>query len=250
MNNTTICRQCRQAIHHASQSSRPSLRNVSRALSTSSRQQPQDSAPNTTPKTSAHGNTTTTIATLLSKPTWSVRSLLPPADSTPSSTSASSSPQIPPITSITPPALHHLLRLSALPQPTTPAEESSLLQTLNDQLHFVRAIQRVDTTGIKPLRAIRDETARGTAEQTIGLDALREALAQEDVVGHAQRPRRRRGRRQESGKTDSKGMTSGSEKGARGSMRNAEEDWDVLGNASETAGRYFVVRSGGAANTP
>lgn len=159
---------------------------------------------------------------LLEKPTWSVRSLLPPSKPTASS---SPSPEAAGTEEITPQTLAHLLRLSALPPPSDPAEEVSLLATLRNQLHFVRSIQSVDTTGMPPLRAIRDETAAGLREQTIGLDTLKESLGQEDVVGHSQRPRRRR-------------------EGLQGGRKNEAEDWDVLAGAGETAGRYFVVRSG------
>jgi Asp-tRNA(Asn)/Glu-tRNA(Gln) amidotransferase C subunit len=160
---------------------------------------------------------------LLEKPTWSVRSLLPPPGST--SSSSSPSPETAGTEEITPQSLAHLLRLSALPPPSDPAEEASLLATLRNQLHFVRSIQSVDTTGVPPLRAIRDETASGLQAQTIGLDTLKEALDQEDVVGHSQRPRRRR-------------------EVLQGKRKNEAEDWDVLAGAGETAGRYFVVRSG------
>src|SRR6266516_5495727 len=64
---------------------------------------------------------------LLSKPSWSVRSLLPDSQTT-------SSPEV------TPKQLHHLLRLSALPQPSSSEEETKMLQTLSSQLHFVMEI--------------------------------------------------------------------------------------------------------------
>jgi len=105
-----------------------------------------------------------------------------------------------------------------------------MLSTLKSQLLFVREIQSVDTTGVKPLSAIRDETPEGMAELTIGLDTLRDALAQEDVVGHCSRPRRRRARA-----TEAKGQAV---------EKIPEEDWDVLGTAAEKVGRYFVVRTG------
>ncbi|KAK8134668.1 hypothetical protein PG984_006680 [Apiospora sp. TS-2023a] len=113
--------------------------------------------------------------------------------------------------------------------PATPEEEDALLTTLRTQLHFVRSIQGVDTAGVAPLAAIRDEAARGRREQTIGLEALKEALANEDVVGHSRRPRRRRVEQEQQKKEG---------------QRNEAEDWDALAGASETAGRYFVVRSG------
>src|SRR4051812_44154241 len=107
------------------------------------------------------------ISKLLTKPTWSVRSLLP---SPPSSTH---------IPTITPKQLHHLLRLSALPQPSSPSVEASMIATLESQLHFVRAIQQVDTTGVEPLRSIRDETAAGLREASITVERLKDALEKE-----------------------------------------------------------------------
>lgn len=97
-----------------------------------------------------------------------------------------------------------------------------MIQTLQSQLHFVRAIQQVDTTGIEPLRSIRDETAAGLEEETIGLAQLKEALEAEEVRGHCRRPRRK-----QDVLVDTTGV----------------EDWDALATASERAGRYFVVRS-------
>jgi hypothetical protein len=104
-----------------------------------------------------------------------------------------------------------------------------MLATLRAQLHFVRAIQRVDTRGVAPLQAIRDETAAGLREASITLATVRDALAREEVVGRCRRPRRPR---REDG---------GSGEGVVGAE---EESWDVLGCAQEKVGRYFVVRSG------
>ncbi|RDW75692.1 hypothetical protein BP5796_06513 [Coleophoma crateriformis] len=154
------------------------------------------------------------IDKLLSKPSWSVRSLLPPAN--------------PPINGeITPEKLHHLLRLSALPQPKDAEEEASMLETLHAQLHFVRDIQSVDTEGVEPLVGIRDETEAGLERETISLDSpeIMEALRNEVVQGSNKRPRRKR---------DGKLQTQGA------------EEWDVLGTAGRTEGRYFVVNSGKA----
>ncbi|KAH8599349.1 hypothetical protein B0O99DRAFT_483809, partial [Bisporella sp. PMI_857] len=155
------------------------------------------------------------IAALLSKPSWSVRSLLPDASQ-------------PPAQEITPKQLHHLLRLSALPQPSSPAEEQKMLDTLHTQLHFVRDIQGVNTEGIEPLQSIRDETEEGIEAATIGLEDLKEALEQEVFEGRMQRPRRKRG----GGEVEKGGV----------------EDWDVLGAAEDKVetpmGRYFVVRNG------
>jgi aspartyl/glutamyl-tRNA(Asn/Gln) amidotransferase C subunit len=154
------------------------------------------------------------IASFLSKPSWSVSSLLP----TPAQTEAEDS--------VTAKQLQHLLRLSALPPPSSSEEEAKMLRDLKAQLHFVKAIQAVDTTGVEPMQAIRDQTARAKEENVITLESMREALANEEVVGrHHRRIRRRQG-----DVSDAK----------------AVEDWDVLGQAKKRVGRYFVVESGAA----
>jgi Asp-tRNA(Asn)/Glu-tRNA(Gln) amidotransferase C subunit len=154
------------------------------------------------------------IDALLSKPTWSVRSLLP-------------DPAAPPSEEITPEKLHHLLRLSALPLPKSPEEEAEMLKTLHSQLHFVKDIQKVDTEGVEPLQSIRDETEEGFKDITIGMEELKEAFEKEEIKGRNRRPRRRRG-----DVVDTTGV----------------EDWDVFGTASEkvelAGGKFFVVRSG------
>ncbi|KAI8242595.1 hypothetical protein K4K57_011798 [Colletotrichum sp. SAR 10_99] len=152
------------------------------------------------------------IQQVLAQPTWSVASLLPKSDD---SRSTAGEP-------ITRSKLHHLLRLSALPLPETEAEEAAMLRTLHSQLHFVRDVQSVDTSGVEPLRSLRDETTEGIAEATIGLQQLSEALGKEVRFGHKKRPKRQRGN-----KVDTKGV----------------EDWNPLETASRTAGKYFVVQS-------
>jgi hypothetical protein len=102
-----------------------------------------------------------------------------------------------------------------------------MLATLESQLHFVREIQAVNTTGIEPLQSIRDETEEGMQELTIGLDDLKDALAEETIVGRNRRPRRRRVEEVE------------------GMKQNEHEKWDVLGLAERKIGRYFVVDSTG-----
>jgi Asp-tRNA(Asn)/Glu-tRNA(Gln) amidotransferase C subunit len=124
------------------------------------------------------------IAQLLSKPTWSVRSLRPPPLTTPNESAdpaASNSPPRIQDTEITREKLHHLLRLSALPLPKDEKEETSLLQTLREQVHFLSAIRAVDTTDVEPLISIRDETDEGIQARTIGLDDLRPWLELESV---------------------------------------------------------------------
>ncbi|KAJ4356164.1 uncharacterized protein N0V89_004194 [Didymosphaeria variabile] len=144
------------------------------------------------------------------EPTWDVESLLPPEK------------QAPDAPKITSQQLNHLLRLSALPLPKSQEEENKMLSTLSDQLHFVGKIQQVDTMGVKPLRAIRDETAAAEAEQTITLKTLKDALAKEKVIGkHYKRIQR-----------DTTPVDAS----------NAER-WDVLGSAERKQGKYFVVKS-------
>lgn len=96
-----------------------------------------------------------------------------------------------------------------------------MINTLESQLKFVRAVQRVDTTGVEPLRVIRDETPEARQEVTIGLAELQEALGKEVRIGHYQRARR-----------------------VREKIESSAEKWDALGTAGKTAGRYFVVESG------
>lgn len=100
-----------------------------------------------------------------------------------------------------------------------------MLKTLESQIHFVKEIQRVDATGVEPLRSIRDESPAAVQEVTIGLDRLKEALAKEQVVG-----RQRRIRRMQSEKNDR--------------PDGAIWDGNVLGSASKTKGKYFVVETG------
>jgi Asp-tRNA(Asn)/Glu-tRNA(Gln) amidotransferase C subunit len=146
---------------------------------------------------------------LLSKPSWSVASLLPKENA--SDPLEVSSKQ-----------LRHLLKLSALPPPKDDTEEATMLKTLSSQLHFVKEIQKADTTGVEPLQSLRDETAEGEQSAELGLEALKEALAAEDVRGKFHpRIRRRRDR-----------------------MELKKDEWNVLGTAGKKTGRYFVVEGG------
>lgn len=155
-------------------------------------------------------------AAVLSQPTWSVRSLLPDSQDAPVSTDAR----------ITPKQLHHLLRLSALPLPKSPEEETDMINVLQSQLSFVRDIQGVDTSGVEPIRSIRDETDEGFNEATIGVEQLQQALSDEGVFGRRRRPRRQK----------------------NAQSVGPQADWDPLHTASKTSGRFFVVRSGKAKN--
>ena len=93
------------------------------------------------------------------------------------------------------------------------------MRDLEAQLAFVRAVRDVDTRGVEPLRAVRDETAAGARERAVGLDALRPFLAREDVVGHARRPRRRRYGVEGS-------AAAGEGEGEMGLEADAKEGWD------------------------
>jgi Asp-tRNA(Asn)/Glu-tRNA(Gln) amidotransferase C subunit len=151
------------------------------------------------------------IREFLRHPTWSVKSLLP--DPTAAGQQAPT---------VTPKQLHHLLRLSALPQPKDAEEESSMLKTLETQLHFVREIQKVDTTGVEPLVSIRDETPEAVEENTISLADLQEELDAEQKIGM-------HGRVKRVARDDPKAKKA--------------EDWDLFKMAhGKTVGRFFVVR--------
>ncbi|KAI9724218.1 MAG: hypothetical protein M1828_003963 [Chrysothrix sp. TS-e1954] len=153
------------------------------------------------------------IDDFLSKPDWSVRSLLPSEEDVASSTEVTST------------QLHHLLRLSALPPPETPEQEAKMLKDLRAQLHFVKEIQKVDTTGVQPLRSLRDETAAAEEENEISMETLKDAIANEEVVGKYHKRIRR--------------------KQVKSQGPNEAEDWDVLGQAPKKVGRFFVVEGGG-----
>jgi Asp-tRNA(Asn)/Glu-tRNA(Gln) amidotransferase C subunit len=152
------------------------------------------------------------VERLLSNPHWSVESLLPPANQ------SSKEP------SVTVNQLHHLLRLSALPKPKSKEEESEMVLTLSSQLHFVKDVQSVDTSGVEPMRAIRDETVSAENETEITLATLRDALAQEEIVGKYYKRIRRR-QLQPFPPTNPEG-------------------WRPLDHAQSKVGKYFVVDSG------
>ena len=154
----------------------------------------------------SHRPLTRSYSHIPAKPAWTTRSLL---DTT--------TPE-----KVSPAQLSYLLRLSALPQPRDAQEEASLLSDLQSQLRFVKRVQEVDTTGVEPLQAVRDETSAARDETTLGLEQLGETLKDEAILGHYKRPRRARK------EVNTQGV----------------EDWDPLKTASRTSGRYFVVESG------
>ncbi len=161
------------------------------------------------------------------EPCWSVEDLLIPRST---SEAADSLPEVSQKT------LHHLLNLSALPLPQTAAHESAMLATLRSQLHFVREVQSVDTTGIEPLSAIREETEEAVTERTIGLDTLSEDLSKETIKGRMRRPRRVT--REEDGPKVKEGGNIESDGGMT---------WQPLKTAPKTHGQYFVVEAQKAA---
>lgn len=147
-------------------------------------------------------------ATILSKPSWSVKSLIPTANQ------LRGSPRV------TAKELRHLLRLSALNPPKSGDEEEKMISTLSAQLHFVRQIQSVSTDGVEPLTSIRDETFESEKENTITFESLKGAFAKEETKGKRKRIQKRRDL-----PVDAKGA----------------EGWDVLEQSSRTFGRFFVV---------
>ena len=156
-------------------------------------------------------STEQTISTLLSKPTWSIRSLLP----------AGELAETPDITSK---QLHHLLRLSALPPPKDAAEEKEMLETLQSQLHFVKKIQSVNTEGLEPLQSIHDETIVAREENELKLEDLAQYMKDEARAAG--------------------GRIIVKSRHIEPAQENEAEDWNVLGQASRTAGKYFVVEGG------
>ncbi|KAK1765567.1 hypothetical protein QBC33DRAFT_145699 [Phialemonium atrogriseum] len=166
--------------------------------------------------------------TILSRPTWSVRSLLPQNDEDAISQESH----------ITPTQLRHLLRLSALPPPASASEEARMIAVLQSQLRFVRDVQAVDAAeGVAPLTSIRDETREGLAEATVGVEQLRGALSEEVAVGRARRPRRQRQQKKKDAHDDD------DHRHHHHHTAGGVKDWDPLQTASHKAGRYFVVRS-------
>lgn len=107
---------------------------------------------------------------MLARPSWSVKSLLPQPESIEAG-------------QVSKEQLQHLLKLSALPLPKSEAEEQRMLNTLESQIHFVKEVQKIDTTGVEPLVAIRDETTEAIREQTISLETLKPYLDKEKKVG-------------------------------------------------------------------
>lgn len=109
---------------------------------------------------------------LIGSPGWTLEDLLPPHQTD------SSPPETDDDTSISSKTLHHLLNLSGLPPPKSPAEESKLLAALYDQLHFVKHVQSVPTENIEPLIRIGDERTAQDG-RTEGLLTFEECVEEE-----------------------------------------------------------------------
>ena len=103
-----------------------------------------------------------------------------------------------------------------------------MISDLQSQLQFVRAIQEVNTEGVEPLVALRDETEEGEKERTIGLAEMRGELGKEEVVGMRGRIVRRKG---EEVKVKGEGE-GGKDKGG---------DLNLLAQAPRRLGPYVVV---------
>lgn len=153
----------------------------------------------------------TAIEEFLATASWSAKSLLP--DDT----------QVANATEVKGPELRHLLRLSALPEPASAAEETKMLRHLHSQLYFVRQLQSVDTRNVRPLQSLRDESPMAKKENELGLEAMKTALGAEEAVGKYHRRIRR--------------------KNLDDPQAKQAEEWDVLGQAKTKAGRFFVVES-------
>lgn len=169
------------------------------------------------------------IERLLSQPCWSVESLLPQGSNWINEKDLkTSSVKSDPTISLQ--KLHHLLRLCALPLPSSPQQEQEMLADLNAQLHFVRRIQEVDTSRIRPLQSLRDETKAAETEQEVNSANLKDAFDNEVIVGKWH-PRLRR--------KPPKEILYDREK-----MKKSEPKWDVLDQAPQRVGRFFGVDSG------
>ena len=192
------------------------------------------------------------IESLLETPTWSVASLLPPgpsrkreSDSSILYSFQSSTPEseaeveTEAKSEITREKLHHLLKLSALPPPKSRQEESQMLGDLQDQVHFVKEIQKVDTEGVQPLVAIRDETSEHRQERTIGMVTLAEFIDLEEKKGKNGTIRRRKDTYQVTRFTpDSEPW-----RDDRSTWSEVEDPW-ATGEGSETRkmGKFFFVK--------
>lgn len=61
------------------------------------------------------------------------------------------------VQSVTSGQLEHLLKLSALPLPKSSKDQMDILEDLTEQLHFVKKVQEIDTSGVQPLKNLTAE---------------------------------------------------------------------------------------------
>lgn len=101
-----------------------------------------------------------------------------------------------------------------------------MISDLQSQLQFVRAVQEVDTEGVEPLVALRDESEEGEKQGTVGLEEMRGELEKEEVVGMRGRIVRRKG---------------AEVKGEGGVGKEGGGGLDLLSQAPRRWGRYVVV---------
>lgn len=120
-----------------------------------------------------------------------------------------------------------------------------MLSTLRAQVHFVREIQKVDTSGVEPLVAIRDETRDHIWASMLTEEKLAQYFVQEDRVGVNGTVRRQR---------DNAVVISGDEDARPYEVREREvvDEPFALGRAEDdgpargrrAAGRFFYVKRG------
>ena len=113
-----------------------------------------------------------------------------------------------------------------------------MIADLESQLQFVRTIQKVDTEGVEPLKAIRDETMEAERQGEIGLEELKEDFETEEVVG-------RRGRiRNKNVGNKSKVTSKNAElESGKWDANTGPEGWDLLKQAPKKMGRFVVVET-------
>ena len=180
---------------------------------------------------------------ILSRPAWSVKSLLPHR-----STDAESQPRgsgnielnsehepytatVPAteISEITPQTLQHLHKLSALTPPSRGSStERRLLKDLRAQLHFVQEIRNRNLRDVEPMGAMRDEIEEGPRAVGLESEGVKRELA--------------RGSKSMESTRSTEGPVEASNSTANPlQIEEWEEKWDALGQAPRRAGRFFVV---------
>ena len=126
-----------------------------------------------------------------------------------------------------------------------------MIADLEDQLHFVRHVQSVDTEGVEPLVAIRDETEEAKRASEITVETLKEEFEREEVVGFARKIRRVVGRKRFKPRGEEKKGMEGQDgdKGGGTTMQAQDgevkeekvDGWELLKQAPNKHGRFVVV---------